>query len=771
MTQSVFHWGAVRPVLKDGRVVRLAPFSADPNPSQLIEGTLAGLYADLRVLQPMIRTSWLKRTTGTDHRLGRGRDEFAAVDWPTALGLASEAIRRTIDRYGNQAIYAGSYGWASAGRFHHAPSLLHRFFNTLGGSVQHQQTYSYAAVQVVCPHVIGTNDIISGGSSTTWPSIITYTERLFLFGGLNQKKNAQVSAGGLLTHETTRYATVAAKKPGFRIYSISPIRDDTPDLPNTVWVPIRPGTDTALMLGIAYILIKRHKTDAQFLAQYTVGYERLRDYVEGTNGSPAKTPDWASKITGVSVDLINDLAMQMADHRTLLSSAWALQRADHGEQPYWMMIALACLLGQIGLPGGGVCFGYGSMGNRGVPRSPYGSPRMEEGTNRVGLRIPVARVADMLLEPGATIPFDGGEIRYPDIHMVYWAGGNPFHHHQDLNRLVKAFFVPETVIVNEPYWTATARRADIVFPVTTALERNDITASTMDNHLMAIKRQIAPVGESRNDFDIFRGLAQRLGVESLFTEGLEEMGWLNRLYAEVADRCSRAGHPLPAFEEFWARGTLELPQAQQYHDLFADFRADPRTHALETPSGRIELWSQTIADFSLSGLPPHPAWLEPCEWLGNAQADELHLVSNQPATRLHSQLDAFGASASSKIHDREPLRIHPADAKARGIRDGQVVRVYNERGACLAGAVIDDGLMQGVVQLSTGAWYEPRTPGVPGSLDVHGNPNVLTPNRPSSLLTQAPTPGSTLVKVEVFVGELPPVQIHRPPKGSCKHHL
>lgn len=766
MSISVFHWGAARPRVNAGRVHTLAPFEADRDPSPLLAGTMHSLYSDLRIRQPMVRASWLERATGKDHRLARGSDGYVAVTWAKALELAAAAITATIEKHGNRAIYSGSYGWASAGRFHHAPSLLHRLMNCVGGSVQHEQTYSYAAAQTICPHVVGSNDCVFGGASTTWPSIAAHTERMFFFGGLNAR-NTQINAGGVLTHESTSRAAAVARKPGFRAWSISPIRDDSPASLDARWVPIRPGTDVALMLGIAHELIESGAVDRGFLDTHTVGYERLHDYIVGAGGEP-RTPRWAAAITGVAEATIRELAHEMARHRSLLTGTWSLQRADHGEQPYWMLISLAAMLGQIGAPGGGVCFGYGSIGNRGEPRSPFGSPRMEEGDNPVDLRIPVARVADLLLEPGKKLPFDGREIEYPEIDLVYWAGGNPFHHHQDLNRLVQAFARPQTIIVNEVFWTATARRADIVFPATTALERNDLAASSSDNHLMAMKRQIDPVGQARSDYDIFLGLARRLGVEAAFSLGLDEFGWLRRLYGKLAERCAKGGHPLPGFDEFWAAEVLPLPAAREQADLFADFRADPAAHPLATRSGRIELWSQTIADFGYEGLPAHPAWLEPHEWLGNAAADELHLISNQPATRLHAQLDPFGASLESKHLGREPLRLNPADARSRGVAAGDIVRVYNARGACLAAVVVDDAVMPGVAQLATGAWYDPIEPATPGSLDVHGNPNVLTSNRAASPLSQAPTHHSTLVRIERFVGELPPIRVHRPPEIAAE---
>ena len=146
-----------------------------------------------------------------------------------------------------------------------------------------------------------------------------------------------------------------------------------------------------------------------------------------------------------------------------------------------MTTTLAAMLGQIGSPGGGCGFGYGSMNGYGVPVPNFSTPSMPSATNPANSAIPVARISDMLLNPGAPYQFNGQDLTYPDIRMVYWCGGNPFHHHQDLNRLVEAWRKPETIVVNEIWWTATAKHADIVLPATSTLERNDIGASSRDS--------------------------------------------------------------------------------------------------------------------------------------------------------------------------------------------------------------------------------------------------------------------------------------------------
>jgi biotin/methionine sulfoxide reductase len=276
-----------------------------------------------------------------------------------------------------------------------------------------------------------------------------------------------------------------------------------------------------------------------------------------------------------------------------------------------------------------------------------------------------------------------------------------------------------------------AKHADIVLPACTTLERNDLSGSPTDRFVVALKKHIEPLGQARSEYDIFRGLAQRFGTADAFTEGRDEMGWIRCIYDDFRGRANAQRIELPSFAQFWEAGYVELPAQPLDYTLFADFRADPDAAPLRTPSRRIELYSDTIASFGYSDSPPHPSWIEPHEWLGNARSGMLHLVSSQPPTRLHSQLDGVGVSKQSKRNGREPAFIHPHDASSRGIADGALVEFYNERGRCLATAVLSEDVMPGVVQLPTGAWYDPAQPGVAGTLEVHGNPNVLTPN-PSS---------------------------------------
>jgi biotin/methionine sulfoxide reductase len=757
LIRTASHWGAFWAKVRDGRVVGVEPFEKDEHPSPLAQSLAAAVYDRSRIDRPHVRQGFLKHGAASD-RTGRGAEPFVAVDWETALSLASRELARVKSNFGNAAIFAGSYGWSSAGRLHHAKSLLHRFMNLFGGATEQVDTYSNAAGSVITPHVLGDDRAIRG-PGTTWDSIAANTRLVVSFGGL-PIKNLQIEAGGTGEHSSTS-AIQALKDRGIEFVCISPIRADYANALKAEWLPAIPGTDTAIMLALAHTLIVNGRHDQAFLDRYTVGFDRFRRYLMGDDDGQPKDAAWAARLSGLDAETIKNLALRMAATRTFITTTWSLQRADHGEQPIWMTVVLAAMLGQIGLPGGGFGIGYGSVNRMGASRSPAPTLNRPYGKNPIKSYIPVARIADLLLNPGTTIDYDGERITFPDIKLIYWCGGNPFHHHQDINRLVRAWQRPETVIVNEIWWTPTARHADIVLPATTTLERNDIAASA-DRYMFAMHQAIAPVGDARNDFDIFADLAQRLGFHDAFTEGRSEMEWLRHLYEVARQGASRFGIERPDFETFWQDGYFADPAPKNY-DFLGDFRADPQANRLFTPSGRIEIFSERVASFGYDDCPGHPTWIEPAEWLGARKGTQLHLISNQPTLRLHGQLDNGPVSQASKIKGREPIWLHPRDAAARGIADGDVVRVFNMRGACLAGAVVTDAVTPGVAQLQTGAWYDPDKPGHIGALDRHGNPNMLTLDKGTSKLAQGPSSQTVLVEIERWSAPVPEIGAYGPP--------
>lgn len=752
------HWGAFEAESDGKRLSAVKPWACDPDPRDLVHNVASSQHHETRVHRPAVRKGWLEDGPG---KAVRGNDPFVEVSWDRAIDLVSSELRRVYADRGSSAVYGGSYGWASAGRFHHAQSQIHRFLNTLGGYVAAVGDYSYGTSGALLPHLVGhPTDLMA--RATTWDVISENTELFVSFGGLSEK-NSAVGPGGMARH-SGRSAVSRAVARGCRFVDVSPIRDDTFPEARAAWIAPRPGSDTAIMLAAAFVLDDEDLADEDFLSRCCVGYPRFIEYVRGTADGVPKDPSWAEHISGVPAIRIADLARDMATSRTMINVSWSMQRQHHGEQPVWLGLTLACMLGQIGLPGGGFQHGYGSSADVGLAKRVASPPSLPQGRNLESAFIPVARVADMLLHPGRVIDFNGTRLKLPDIELVYWVGGNPFHHHQDLARLRRAFERPATVIVHEQFWTSTARHADIVLPATMSIERDDFGAGRNDPVFFPMPAMTEPAGEARDDYAIFAAIADALGKGSEFTEGRDTKAWLRHLYDGWHARLGATGVHVPDFATFWSSEQIEIPVIDQHQVLLSEFRGAPDKYPVPTPSGRIEIFSATIDQFKYDDCPGHPVWLEPAEWLGNAGPDQLHLICNQPKSRLHSQLDVGATSQATKIHGREPVRMHPADASARGLLEGDVVKVFNDRGSCLAGLVLSDAVMPGVMQLSTGAWYDPD-PQDP-SFCRHGNPNVLTADRPSSRLSQGTTAQHALVEVERWRHSLPPLVVNTPPRGA-----
>lgn len=750
------HWGAFS-ARWDGNDVAIEPYPGDPAPSPILDNFRGALRHEARIRKPMVRRAWLENGPGPQRRaIG---DRFVECDWDTVLDLLAGELARVRDGHGAQSIFGGSYGWASAGRFHHAQSQVHRFLNVAcGGYVRSVNSYSAGASSVILPHVMGSFEGVSR-RNVTWDQIRTHTDVVLAFGGM-AIKNSMIAGGGISEHIEPAAMRAAAER-GTRFITVGPQRDDLPPEAAAQWVPIRPGTDVTVMLAMAHTLLAEDLHDREFLQRCTTGFEVFAAYLRGEVDGQPKDAGWAAAISGVDAGTIREIARALVAGRSLIGVAHALQRAQHGEQPVWAAAALAAMVGQIGLPGGGYNYALGTLGHTGRRNNAVPTPTLSQGRNPVEAFIPVARIADMLLNPGASFDYNGRRLDYPDIRLVYWAGGNPFHHHQDIARLQQAFARPDTVVVHELAWTPMARTADIVLPATMTLERDDIGAAGTDPRLVAMRRVAPPVGEARDDYAIFSDLAERLQAGAAFTEGRTAMQWLAHLYEPTRRALMEQGLDAPAFEEFWERGKLALPQEPDDGGMLRSFRTDPAKHPLPTPSGRIEIFSATIAGFGYDDCPGHPAWLPSTEQPDDAAP--LWLIANQPATRLHSQLDFGSHSQSRKVGGREVARLHPDTAAARGITDGDVIRIFNTRGACLAAAQLTDAVMPGVIHLPTGAWFDPGPDSDGRDLCVHGNPNVLTRDVGTSRLAQGCCGQVTVVDCEKHTGPAPAVRAYVPP--------
>uniref|UniRef100_UPI0023F0AFDF molybdopterin-dependent oxidoreductase n=1 Tax=Ruania albidiflava TaxID=366586 RepID=UPI0023F0AFDF len=473
-TRTASHWGSYWVTTDGGEVTGVEPVAQDPSPSAIGDNFRGTLRGRTRITRPAVREGWLRDGPGAP---GRGSDGYVEVAWEKAIALVAGEIDRVRSAHGNSAIYGSSYGWGSAGRFHHAQSQLHRFLNTVGGYTRSVTNYSFAAEAVLLPHVVGDRDWLVQ-RAPRWSQVETDGQYVLAFGGL-PRSTAQVSSGGVGAHVSTDWQVRCARA-GVQFTIVTPSRTDSSADLAAEWLPARPGTDVALMLGLCHELLVTGRYDRDFLERCCTGFEQVRAYLLGEQDGAAKTAAWAAEICDLPEAAIRQIADRIATMRTLVTVTWSMQRQQHGEMSYWAAITLAAMSGSMGRPGGGFSPGVSSMHSAHVYRTVSALAALPQGQNPVPDFIPVARLNDMLLHPGEEFDFDGGRYRYPEIRLVYWAGGNPFHHHQDLNTLLRAWRAPDTVVVHEPYWNAMAKHADIVIPVATALEREDIAFGAGD---------------------------------------------------------------------------------------------------------------------------------------------------------------------------------------------------------------------------------------------------------------------------------------------------
>ena len=768
------NFGAFWAKVQGGRIVGVRPWEKDPHPIATIEGAVDLAYSASRIRYPMVRRAYLEKGPGAAPET-RGTDDFVRVSWDKALDLVAAEIKR-CEAIGPWSIYTGSYGWGHFGRAVNTQTALRRLFNLIGGSVNSSSNYSKAALEAIMPHVLGQID--AEGPQSSHQTVLDNTD-LIVFWACDPLKDNHISVN---VPDHGEYGWFEAmKKAGKKAIFIDPVKTEGCKILGGEWLPVRPQSDVALALGIAHTLIVENLADKKFLADYTTGWEIFFDYITGKTDGKPKSAEWAAEQTEIPAETIKDLARRLVKGRTMLVSGWTPQRQHHGEQFPWVFVTLAAMIGQIGLPGGGFTQRY-HLDNAGAPQAD--SPALSstlQGGKRKELKpwpkemgtdtIPCARIVDMLMNPGKTYEHNGKSFIYPDVKMTYWVGGNPLHHHQDRNRQVAAWKKFETVIIQDFQWTASARFADIVLPASTGLERDDMEGLGVVTRTayFALPKVIEPLWETKSDYVIFQLLAEKLGLEPEFSEGKTEMDRVKEVYAAALSQATTKKIPMPDFDTFWKAGLVEFatPEKNLRRTKYDKFRADPLLDPLPTPSGKIEIFSKTIEKFGYDDCPPHPTWLEPMEWLGGKEKKyPLHVNSSHPDYRLHSQLNGTKVRALYAVAGREPCTINSKDASARGIKTGDVVRVFNGRGQCLAGAVVSDDIRPGVIRLQEGGWYDPAEAGKPDTLCRYGDVNVLTPDIPTSRLAQATSAHTCMADVEPFKGDLPKVSVFDTPKNA-----
>ncbi len=765
------HWGAFRAHIYAGKVQEIKPLELDKNPTEMLNGIKGIIYSPSRVRYPMVRLDWLKK-----HKYSadtRGNNRFIRVTWDEALDLFYRELERVQKDYGPWALHAGQTGWNQTGSFNNCTAHMQRAVGMHGNYITKVGDYSTGAGQTIMPYVLGSTEVYAQG--TSWSEILDNSDNIVLWAN-DPVKNLQVG-WNCETHESFKYLEQLKEKVAkgeINVLSVDPVKNKTQRYLENDHLYINPMTDVAFMLAVAHVLYNEELYDKKFIETYCLGFEEFIQYVQGqTKDKTEKTPEWAASICGVKANKIREFARMLVNGRTQILMGWCIQRQEHGEQPYWAAAVVAAMVGQIGLPGGGISYGhhYSSIG---VPSTgfagPGGFPRnLDQGMkpkwdnndfNGYSRTIPVARWIDAILEPGKEINYNGGKVKLPDFKMMVISGCNPWHHHQDRNRMKKAFKKLQTVVTIEFAWTATCRFSDIVLPACTQWERNDIDVygSYSSRGLVAMHRLVDPLFQSKPDFQIMSELTQRFGRREEYTRGMSEMEWIESLYNDCK-KSNEGKFEMPEFNEFWETSVLDFGEGKPWV-RHADFRKDPELNPLGTPSGFIEITSRKIGRYGYEHCQEHPMWFEKSERShGGPGSDKFPfwLQSCHPDKRLHSQMcESEEFRATYAVQGREPVYINPVDAKAKGIKDGDLVRVFNNRGQLLAGAVVTDSYPRGVIRIEEGAWYGPLNE-KEGAICTYGDPNTLTQDIGSSELAQATSANTCIVDFEKFTGTVPPV--------------
>lgn len=737
----------------------------------MLNGIKGIIYSPSRVRYPMVRLDWLKK-----HKYSadtRGNNRFIRVTWDEALDLFYRELERVQKEYGPWALHAGQTGWNQTGSFNNCTAHMQRAVGMHGNFITKVGDYSTGAGQTIMPYVLGSTEVYAQG--TSWSEILENSDNIILWAN-DPVKNLQVG-WNCETHESFKYLAELKEKVAkgeINVLSVDPVKNKTQRYLENDHLYINPMTDVAFMLAVAHVLYNENLYDKKFIDTYCLGFEEFIQYVQGkTKDKVEKTPEWAAAICGVKADKIREFARMLVSGRTQILMGWCIQRQEHGEQPYWAAAVVAAMVGQIGLPGGGISYGhhYSSIG---VPSTgfagPGGFPRnLDQGMkpkwdnndfNGYSRTIPVARWIDCLLEPGKEINYNGGKVKLPDFKMMVISGCNPWHHHQDRNRMKKAFRKLQTIVTIEFAWTATCRFSDIVLPACTQWERNDIDVygSYSNKGLIAMHRLVDPLFQSKPDFQIMSELTQRFGRREEYTRGMSEMEWIESLYNDCK-KANEGKFEMPEFNEFWEKSVLDFGEGKPWV-RHADFRKDPELNPLGTPSGFIEITSRKIGRYGYEHCQEHPMWFEKSERSHGGPGSDKYpfwLQSCHPDKRLHSQMcESEEFRATYAVQGREPVYINPIDAKAKGIKDGDLVRVFNGRGQLLAGAVLTDSYPRGVIRIEEGAWYGPLNE-KEGAICTYGDPNTLTQDIGSSELAQATSANTCIVDFEKFTGKVPPV--------------
>ncbi|MBI2869425.1 MAG: molybdopterin-dependent oxidoreductase [Chloroflexi bacterium] len=680
--------------VRDGIVTRIETDGGDePQLRSCLRGRALRkrLYSPDRLVYPM-------------KRLGeRGEGKFARISWDEALDTVAGALENTKKTYGPSAVLYVD-GTGAQGHLHH-PAMMARLFNEFGG-----YTYRWGSASSEGSRFASKATYGAFGIGHTRDDLVN--SRLIVMWGWNPA----VTIHG--TNTTLHLAR--AREAGARVICVDPRFHDTAAAFADRWVPLRPGTDVAAMVAMAYVMITRGLHDQRFLDRYTSGFPVFRDYVLGKEDGLPKTPEWAAAITGIPAAAIERLAQEYATIKpAALMTGLGPGRSALGEQFHRAAATLAAMTGNIGIPGGEPA-GFAATPNLAFPA---GKNPVEAGFSQLGgsldsklkskIRVHTTRIWDAILE--------GRAAGYPaDFKLMYTVASNCLNQFLNTNKAIAALGKLEFIAVQEQVMTPTARYADILLPACTHLEHDDLYCPVYPGlSYIYARKTVEPLGESKSDYEIALSLARRLKINAY--EDKTEADWLRAL----VKRYDEARRDLPDFDSFRETGVNKEPLKKTVIP-FEDQVRDPENNPFPTPSGKIEIYSRLIAELNDPAIPPIPKYRESWEGRNDPLAKEfpLQLITTHAKRRANS---AFEGITWLEELDPQGVLMNPADASPRGISHGDRVRVFNRRGETYTIARVTERITPGVVDLSEGAAFTPDERGI----DRNGSPNLLTRDEPS----------------------------------------
>ncbi|GKX62523.1 Dimethyl sulfoxide reductase DmsA precursor [Pragia fontium] len=710
------------------------------------DNTGEDVYQELHQVRACLRGRSMRRRVYNPDRLKypmkrvgkRGEGKFKRITWEEAYDEIANNLKRIIKDYGNEAVYlqyaTGTLGGTVTRSWPPGNSLIARLMNCCGGYLNHYNTYSTAQITTGLSYTYG------GGSGNSI-SDIENTKLVVMFG--NNPAETRMSGGGI-----TYLLEQARERSNAKMIVIDPRYCDTAAGREDEWIPITPGTDAALVAGMAYVLITENLIDQPFLDKYCVGFDEktlpesaprnghYKAYIlgEGDDGI-AKTPEWAAKITAIPAERIIKLAREIGTAKpAYICQGWGPQRHANGEMVARSIATLACLTGNIGISGG----------NTGAREGSYAIPFVRFPTleNPVKDSISFFLWTDAIMRGAEmTATRDGvrgtDKLKQPIKFIWNYAGNSMVNQHSDINSTLKILEDEtkcEMIVVIENHMTASARCADILLPDLTTSEQMDFcldASSGNMGYVIFADKAIEPQFECRSIYEMTSEIAKRMGVEQQFTEGRTQEEWLRHLYQQSCEKDPL----LPTFEEFRQMGVYKRKDPNGHFIAYQSFREDPVANPLNTPSGKIEIYSERLADMAkswelpkgdvISPLPIHVSTFEGSDDPLRKQYP-LQLIGFHYKARCHS---TYGNIDVLKAAARQEIWMNPIDAQQRGIKNGDMIRIYNGRGETQINAKVTPRMMPGVVALGEGAWYSPDAKGV----DHAGSINVLTTLRPSPL--------------------------------------